>query len=133
MREQPALSAEPRALWSTRAGRCFSANREAGWIAEQDGETVGCIFLVKASKSTAKLRLFLVEPDARGLGLGNRLVDECLAFARAAGYRKVRLWTQSVLLAARHLYEKAGFSKIEEEAHRSYSQDLIAETWELRL
>lgn len=108
-------------------------SRERCWIAERAGVPVGCVFLVKASKKVGKLRLFLVEPDARGLGIGRRLVDDLLAFARSAGYRKVRLWTQSNLLAARHVYAKAGFEKIDEEPHHSYSQDLIAETWELRL
>jgi DNA-binding MarR family transcriptional regulator/N-acetylglutamate synthase-like GNAT family acetyltransferase len=107
--------------------------RERCWIAEADGTRVGCVFLVKATGATAKLRLFLVEPAARGLGIGSRLVDDCLAFARAAGYRKVRLWTQSNLLSARHLYATAGFLKIEDEPHHSFSQDLVAETWELRL
>jgi GNAT superfamily N-acetyltransferase len=107
--------------------------REHCWIAEREGERVGCVFLVKASKSIGKLRLFLVEPDARGLGIGHRLVDECIRFARSAGYRRMRLWTQSDLLAARHIYEQAGFRLIAEEPHHSYSQDLVAETWELRL
>jgi DNA-binding MarR family transcriptional regulator/N-acetylglutamate synthase-like GNAT family acetyltransferase len=107
--------------------------RERCWIAERDGQRVGCVFLVRASKTIGKLRLFLVEPDARGLGIGHRLVDECIRFARSAGYRKMRLWTQSNLLAARHIYERVGFRLIEEEPHHSYSQDLVAETWELRL
>jgi DNA-binding MarR family transcriptional regulator/N-acetylglutamate synthase-like GNAT family acetyltransferase len=108
-------------------------SRERCWIAERDGVPVGCVFLVKASKKVGKLRLFLVEPDARGLGIGQRLVDDLLAFARSAGYRKIRLWTQSNLLAARHVYAKAGFEKIDEDAHHSFAQDLVAETWELRL
>ena len=108
-------------------------SRERCWIAERDGVPVGCVFLVRASKKVGKLRLFLVEPDARGLGIGTRLVDDLLAFARSAGYRKVRLWTQSNLLAARHVYAKAGFEKIDEEGHHSFSRDLVAETWELRL
>ncbi|HEY0582677.1 MAG TPA: GNAT family N-acetyltransferase, partial [Chloroflexota bacterium] len=107
--------------------------RERCWIAERDGRNVGCILLVKSSATIAKLRLFLVEPDARGLGLGTRLVEDCIRFARAAGYRKVRLWTQSNLLAARHLYTQHGFRLIAAEAHHSFSQDLVAETWELRL
>jgi DNA-binding MarR family transcriptional regulator/N-acetylglutamate synthase-like GNAT family acetyltransferase len=111
----------------------FDPERERCWIAERNGEIVGCVFLVKASKTVAKLRLFLVEPDARGLGIGKQLVDECVRFARAAGYRRVRLWTQSILLAARHIYARAGFRLIAEEAHHSFSKDLIAETWELRL
>jgi DNA-binding MarR family transcriptional regulator/N-acetylglutamate synthase-like GNAT family acetyltransferase len=111
----------------------YDPRRERCWIAERDGRNVGCVFLVKGSKTIAKLRLFLVEPDARGLGIGSRLVDECLRFARAAGYRKVRLWTQSILLAARHIYAKAGFQMIEEQPHHSFSRDLVAETWELKL
>jgi DNA-binding MarR family transcriptional regulator/GNAT superfamily N-acetyltransferase len=107
--------------------------RERCWIAARGGAPVGCVFLVKASQTVGKLRLFLVEPEARGLGIGTRLVDELLVFARSAGYRKIRLWTQSNLLAARHVYAKAGFSKVDEEPHHSFSQDLIAETWELRL
>jgi DNA-binding MarR family transcriptional regulator/N-acetylglutamate synthase-like GNAT family acetyltransferase len=107
--------------------------RERCWIAERDGQRVGCVFLVNASMTIGKLRLFLVEPDTRGMGIGHRLVDECIRFARSAGYRKMRLWTQSNLLAARHIYEQAGFRLIDEEPHHSYSQDLVAETWELRL
>ena len=109
-------------------------SREHCWIAERsDGVPVGCVFLVRASKKVGKLRLFLVEPEARGLGIGTRLVDDLLAFARSAGYRKIRLWTQSNLLAARHVYARAGFEKIDEEPHHSFAQDLVAETWELRL
>jgi DNA-binding MarR family transcriptional regulator/N-acetylglutamate synthase-like GNAT family acetyltransferase len=111
----------------------YDPRRERCWIAERDGQRVGCVFLVNASKTVAKLRLFLVEPEARGGGIGRALVEDCLRFARAAGYRKVRLWTQSNLLAARHLYARAGFSKIAEEPHHSFSQDLVAETWEIRL
>jgi DNA-binding MarR family transcriptional regulator/N-acetylglutamate synthase-like GNAT family acetyltransferase len=111
----------------------FDPERERCWIAERHGQLVGCVFLVKASKTIGKLRLFLVEPEARGLGIGRALVDDSLRFARAAGYRRVRLWTQSNLLAARHIYSAAGFSKIDEEAHHSFSQDLVAETWELTL
>jgi DNA-binding MarR family transcriptional regulator/N-acetylglutamate synthase-like GNAT family acetyltransferase len=113
--------------------RRLDPERERCWIAERDGDPVGCIFLVKGSPTIGKLRLFLVEPEARGLGLGRRLVAECVQFARGAGYRKVRLWTQSNLLAARHLYAQAGFRVIASEPHHSYSQDLVAETWELRL
>jgi DNA-binding MarR family transcriptional regulator/GNAT superfamily N-acetyltransferase len=107
--------------------------RERCWIAEGDGERIGCVFLVSASKYVGKLRLFLVEPEARGLGIGSRLMHELIRFARAVGYRKIRLWTQSNLLAARHLYDRAGFRIIAAEAHHSFSQDLVAETWELRL
>jgi DNA-binding MarR family transcriptional regulator/N-acetylglutamate synthase-like GNAT family acetyltransferase len=111
----------------------YDARRERCWIAEHNGERLGCVFLVKGTKTVAKLRLFLVEPDARGQGIGSHLVDECIRFARAAGYRKLRLWTQSVLLAARHIYARAGFQLVDEQPHHSYSQDLVAETWELRL
>jgi DNA-binding MarR family transcriptional regulator/GNAT superfamily N-acetyltransferase len=111
----------------------FDPRRERCWIAERDGEPVGCVFLVRGSKTIGKLRLFLVEPTARGLGIGTHLIDECIRFARRAGYRRIRLWTQSELLAARHLYARAGFTLIASEAHHSFSKDLVAETWELRL
>ena len=111
----------------------FDPERERCWIAERHGQRVGCIFLVKATKTIGKLRLFLVEPEARGLGIGGRLVDECIRFARAAGYRKMRLWTQSNLLAARHIYTRVGFRLLEQEPHQSFGHDLVSETWELRL
>jgi DNA-binding MarR family transcriptional regulator/GNAT superfamily N-acetyltransferase len=111
----------------------FDPARERCWIAERDGRNVGCIFLVHGTRTIGKLRLFLVEPDARGLGIGRRLIDECVRFAREASYRRVRLWTQTNLLAARRLYERAGFRIIDSEPHHSFSQDLVAETWELRL
>jgi len=107
--------------------------RERCWIAEKDGEIAGCVFLVKKSERIAKLRLLLVEPTARGLGIGSRLVEECIKFARKCGYRKITLWTQSVLTAARHVYKQKGFLMVHEEPHHSFGQDLVSETWELKL
>lgn len=111
----------------------FDPKRERCWIAERNGEIVGCVFLVRKSSSLSKLRLLLVEPSARGLGIGKRLVDECVRFARQVGYKKIMLWTQSELKAARHLYQQAGFRLIKKERHHSWSQNLTAETWELQL
>ncbi len=112
----------------------FDARRERCWMAERDGEIVGSVFLVKKSKTVAKLRLLLVEPSARGLGIGKRLVAECVRFARQAGYRKLVLWTQSELPAARHIYQQAGFRLMEEKPHRDWGRDdLVSEIWELAL
>ena len=111
----------------------FDAQRERCWVADRGGEIVGSVFVVRQTQRTAKLRLLLVEPSARGLGLGKRLVDECIAFARRVGYRKLVLWTQSELGAARNLYVSAGFRCVHAEPHRSFSQNLVAETWELVL
>jgi DNA-binding MarR family transcriptional regulator/GNAT superfamily N-acetyltransferase len=109
-------------------------NRERCWIAERNGENVGSVFLVKKPSSIAKLRLLLVEPSARGLGIGKRLVEECVHFAGEAGYKKIMLWTQSELSAARGIYKGAGFKLVGEEKHDSWSRkNLVAETWELTL
>jgi DNA-binding MarR family transcriptional regulator/N-acetylglutamate synthase-like GNAT family acetyltransferase len=111
----------------------FDAKHERCWVAERDGEIVGSVFLVGQSKTVGKLRLLLVEPTARGVGLGTQLVDECVRFARRVGYRKVVLWTQSELAAARQVYQRAGFHRVREEPHHSFGRDLVAETWELVL
>ena len=111
----------------------YDAKRERCWIAEQGGEPVGSVFLVERSKTVAQLRLLLVEPTARGSGLGTRLVDECVRFARQAGYRKITLWTQSELRAARRLYQAAGFHVVRKQRNHSFGKDLVSETWELEL
>ena len=113
--------------------RNFDPKRERCWIAQRNGSVVGSVFLVKNSKSTAKLRLLIVEPAARGLGLGRRLTRACIRFARRAGYRKLVLWTQSHLAAARGIYRKEGFRKVSSEKHRSFGRRLAAEVWELKL
>jgi GNAT superfamily N-acetyltransferase len=113
--------------------RNYDPKRERCWIAEKDGKNVGSVFLVSQSDSTAKLRLLLVEPHARGLGIGSRLVDECIKFAQQIGYSKITLWTNSILTEARHIYQKAGFQRINEQPHQSFGHDLIAETWDLKL
>jgi GNAT superfamily N-acetyltransferase len=106
--------------------------REAAWIAELDGERAGCVFCVRGSEDhTAKLRLLLVEPSPRGHGLGRRLVDECVAFARGHGYLAMELWTNDELTSARRVYAKAGFQLVDHEPHRSFGHDLVGETWRL--
>lgn len=111
----------------------FDPKRERCWIAEKDGEIVGSVFLVKKSDTLAKLRLLYVEPKARGLGIGKRLTEECVNHARRLGYKEMTLWTNSVLLAARDIYKNLGFQLVEEEAHHSFGQDLVGETWVLKL
>jgi DNA-binding MarR family transcriptional regulator/N-acetylglutamate synthase-like GNAT family acetyltransferase len=111
----------------------FDAARERCWIAERRGQIVGSVFVVRNTKAEAKLRLLLVEPAARGLGIGAQLIDECIGFARAAGYRKLALWTQSELAAARHLYTRAGFQRTGAQKHDSFGRQLVAETWERSL
>jgi DNA-binding MarR family transcriptional regulator/GNAT superfamily N-acetyltransferase len=111
----------------------FDPQRERCWIAEVDGENAGCVMLVKDSDEVARLRLLLVEPFARGRGIGARLVEECVRFARERGYRSITLWTHSVLTAARHVYRQAGFTLTSSEAKQSWGQDVVSETWDLKL
>ena len=111
----------------------YKQSKERCWIAEMGGEIVGSVFVAQGSETIAKLRLLLVEPKGRGMGLGASLVQECIRFARRCGYQKLMLWTNSVLMEARHIYEKAGFTLITKEEHHSFGHDLIGETWDLTL
>lgn len=113
--------------------RRFDAKRERCWIAEKDGDNVGSVFLVKKTAMVAQLRLLLVEPTARGLGIGQRLVEECIAFARRSSYLKIVLWTNDILHAARRIYEAKGFHLVEDEPHHSFGHDLVGQIWELKL
>jgi GNAT superfamily N-acetyltransferase len=108
-------------------------DRETAWIAELDGRRVGCVFCVAADETTAQLRILLVDPTARGHRLGARLVDECMTFAREAGYHRIRLWTNDPLLAARRVYLSRGFRLIEEDPHQSFGTDLVGQVYELDL
>ena len=111
----------------------FDPAWENAWIAEREGRVVGSVFLVKVSEQEAKLRLLYVEPDVRGAGLGRRLTDECIAFAKAKGYSKLTLWTNDILHAARHIYQTAGFVLLSEEKHHSFGHDLVGQYWALDL
>jgi DNA-binding MarR family transcriptional regulator/GNAT superfamily N-acetyltransferase len=111
----------------------FDAKRERSWIAEADGQPVGSVFVVKKNETTAQLRMLLVEPQARGQGLGQRLVEECIAFSRKAGYRRLMLWTHDNLTAARAIYAKLGFRLVRSERHRHFGVPVIGEYWELEL
>jgi DNA-binding MarR family transcriptional regulator/GNAT superfamily N-acetyltransferase len=111
----------------------YDENRERGWIAEMDGENVGAVMLADDGDGVARLRLLFVEPGARGLGIGARLTDEAVRFARGAGYRKITLWTHSVLTVARHIYQSAGFKLMRSEEHQSWGQPVVSEHWDLEL
>jgi DNA-binding MarR family transcriptional regulator/GNAT superfamily N-acetyltransferase len=113
--------------------KSFDAKRERCWVAEREGEVVGSAFLVRASDRVAKLRLLYVESSARGLGIGSRLVDECVSFARAKGYRTLTLWTNDILVSARKIYQAAGFRLVKEERHHSFGKDLVGQNWDLAL
>ncbi|WP_230804784.1 GNAT family N-acetyltransferase [Halomonas sp. IOP_14] len=113
--------------------RDYDPQWERCWVVEKQGSIVGSVFVVREDEATAKLRLLYVDPCARGLGIGGRLVDECLRFARQAGYKKIILWTNSVLIGARKIYERAGFELVEETPHHSFGKDLVGQVWSREL
>ena len=113
--------------------RDFDPKKERAWVAEKDGENVGFVMLIKHTDEVAKLRMLLVDPKARGLGLGKRLVEECIRFARQRGYKKITLWTNDVLVTAIHIYKQCGFKLTAEERHHSFGHELVGQTWELDL
>ncbi|RJT33316.1 GNAT family N-acetyltransferase [Mesorhizobium waimense] len=113
--------------------KSFDPKWERSWVAEREGEVVGSVFVVRRTDEVAKLRLLYVEPSARGLGIGKRLVDECVSFARARGYKTLTLWTNDILVSARRIYEAAGFKLVEEERHHSFGKDLVGQNWNLEL
>jgi GNAT superfamily N-acetyltransferase len=106
---------------------------ESAWVAEVDGERAGCVFCMQKEEDVAQLRLLLVQPSARGMGIGSRLVEECVRFARRARYRHLMLWTNDVLEDARRIYERAGFAMRDEERHRSFGHELVGQNWWLEL
>jgi len=111
----------------------YDRKKERCWIAEKDGENVGFVMLVKKTDEIAKLRMLLVDPKARGIGIGKRLVEECIRFAQQRGYKKMTLWTNDILVTAIHIYKQCGFKLVAEERHHSFGHEMVGQTWELNL